>query len=189
MVGNNRRPSFQQKNVREAKHRINRFIVARELRLTGDNITNPGSIVTLETALSIAREQELDLVEISPNASPPVAKVIDYQKFLYNEEKKQKEMSKKQKETNKPVKEVQITPNIGINDVETKVKHMRDFLKSNHKVKLVMKFKQGREIHNLQKKGEDILNAIADELSDCSKTENEPKLSGKTMIINFAPKK
>lgn len=180
---NNRREQKQ------AKHRINSFIKAYEVRLVGDNIENTGSVVKIEKALSLANSLGLDLVEVSPNAVPPIAKIVDYNKFLYNEEKKQKELEKKQKENNKPMKEVQFTPNIGVADIETKTKQVREFITDNHKVKVVMKFKKGRELHNSLEKGELILYELIKNLEEISKPEALPKLNGSMMIVMLNPKK
>lgn len=180
---------FNNRREQEHKHRINYFIKASEVRLIGDNIENAGDVVKLDKALKLANSLGLDLVEISPNANPPVAKIVDYKKYLYNEEKKLKELEKKQKENNKPIKEVQFTPNIGIADIETKTKHIREFITENHKVKIVMKFKQGREMQNSLDKGQLILLELVKNLEDISKPESMPKLNGKNMFIMLNPKK
>ncbi len=172
-----------------AKHKINNFIKAYEIRLIGDNIENTGSVVKLEKALSLAKSMGLDLVEVSPNAVPPIAKIVDYNKFLYTEEKKQKELEKKQKENNKPMKEIQFTPNIGVADIETKTKQIREFITDNHKVKVVMKFKQGRELHNSLERGELILYELIANLEDIAKPDALPKLNGKLMVLMLNPKK
>ena len=171
------------------KHRINRDINSFEVRLIGDNIDDSGSIYKTFDALKVAKSLDLDLVEISPNAVPPIAKIVDYKKFLYSEEKKKKELEKKQKENNKPLKEVQFTPNIGSIDVAHKTKQIREFLLENHKVKVVMKFRQGRELQNSLDKGELVLYSLLKELEDIAKAESLPKLNGKTMIVLINPKK
>ncbi len=180
----NKRPEQKQ-----TKHRINHYIKSSELRLIGDNIENTGTVVRTENALVLAKKMGLDLVEVSPNAVPPIAKIVDYNKFLYNEEKKQKDLEKKQKENNKPLKEIQFTPNIGVADIETKTKQIREFITENHKVKVVMKFKQGRELQNSLDKGELILLEVIRSLEDIAKPESLPKLNGKMMIVNINPKK
>jgi translation initiation factor IF-3 len=177
------------KNKQYAKHRINSYINTNEVRLIGDNIENSGNVITLDKALGIARSMSLDLVEVSPNANPPIVRIVDYKKFLYEEEKKQKELEKKQKENNKPIKEVQFTPNIGNADIETKTKNIKGFLKDNHKVKIVMKFKQGREMNNLLEKGELIVYQLLKNLEDVSKPEALPKLVGKSISVTINPKK
>lgn len=184
-----KRPFKKPEVAKPTKHKINYAIKANELRLIGDNIENSGSILKLEVALNLAKSLSLDLVEISPNAVPPIAKIVDYNKYIYNEEKKQKELEKKQKENNKPMKEAQFTPNIGIADIATKTKHIRDFLTENHKVKVVMKFKQGRELQNSLAKGELILYELINNLQDVAKAESLPKLNGKMMIVMLNPKK
>ncbi len=174
---------------KQAKHRINRYITSLEVRLIGDNIPNSGSVVYLDEALKLSQNMNLDLVEVSPNAKPPIVRIVDYNKFLYEEEKKQKELEKKQKENNKPIKEVQFTPNIGVADIETKTKNIRGFIKDNHKVKIVMKFKQGREMKNLFEKGELIVYQLLKNLEDIAKPEALPKLIGKTISVTVNPKK
>lgn len=186
MMEKNKRPSQNQKQTR---HKINKAIIANEVRIIGDNIENPGSVVKLDNALKMAYSMNLDLVEVSPNTVPPIVKIVDYKKYLYTEEKKQKDLEKKQKEKNKPIKEVQFTPNIGLADIETKTKHIKDFLLDNHKVKVVMKFKQGRELHNVLQKGELIIYELLNNLGDISKPESLPKLIGKNMIVTINPKK
>jgi translation initiation factor IF-3 len=177
------------KPTKQAKHRINEFIKVPEVRVVGDNIENSGEVMRTDKALSLAYDMGLDLVETSPNAVPPIVKIVNYNKFLYNEEKKLKEMNKKQKENNKPLKEVQFSPHIGVADIETKTKHIREFIVDNHKVKVVMKFKQGREIQNSYDKGELVLYELIKNLEDVAKPEALPKLTGKTMIVTLNPKK
>ena len=126
---------------KEAEHRINHFIRVPQVRLVGDNVT-PGVYATNE-AIKMAQEQALDLVEISPNADPPVCKIIDYNKFLYDEKKKKKEMKAKSKTSE--VKEVRFTPNTDDHDFEFKCKHAEKFLLEGNKVKAHVQFK-GRAI-------------------------------------------
>lgn len=172
----------------QTKHKINRNITSYEVRLVGENIENSGEVIKIDKALKLAIEFGLDLVEVSPNAIPPVVRITDYKKFLYIEEKKQKEMLKKQKENNKPLKEVQFSPNIASADIETKTKQIKEFLNDNHKVKIVMKFKQGRELERLVNKGELILLELAQNLEEFAKLETLPKLNGKMMIMLLNPK-
>jgi translation initiation factor IF-3 len=168
----------------EALHKINKYIRAQVVRLVGDNIENPG-IVSLEEALKLADELELDLVEISPNANPPVCKVVDYQKFLYQQKKKQKEL--KAKATKIVVKEIRFGPNTDEHDFNFKLKHAIKFLEEGAKVKAYVFFK-GRSIL-FKDKGEVLLLKLAQELEEYGKVEQLPKLEGKRMTMFFAPKK
>lgn len=181
--------NFKQEKFVKNKHNINHYIKSYEVRLVGDNIDNSGDVLKTEEAISKASRMGLDLIETSPNAKPPIVIIADYKKYLYNEEKKKKDLEKKQKENNKPVKEVQFTPNIGISDIETKTKHIREFLTANHKVKVVMKFRQGREMQNSLSKGELIIYELINGLEDIAKPEALPKLNGKMMIAMLSPKK
>jgi translation initiation factor IF-3 len=163
--------------------RINNQIRAREIRLVGDNISEPG-IFTLSDALKLAEELELDLVEISPNADPPVCKIIDYQKFLYQKKKKLKEM--KSKTTRVVVKEIRFGPNTDEHDYNFKLKHAQKFLNDGAKVKAYVFFK-GRTIL-YKEKGEILLLRFAQDLEEDGKVEQLPKLEGKRMIMLMSPK-
>src|SRR5215510_13446899 len=126
---------------KEAEHRINQFIRAPQVRLVGDNVEV--GIYSIQDALRMAQEQALDLVEISPNADPPVCKIIDYNKFLYEKKRKEKEMKAKSKASE--VKEIRFTPNTDDHDFDFKAKHAEKFLKEGDKVKAYVQFK-GRAI-------------------------------------------
>lgn len=149
----------------------------------GDNIENPG-IYKLSEALKIADELDLDLVEISPKADPPVCRVIDYQKFLYNQKKKQKEM--KAKAVKVIVKEIRFGPNTDEHDYNFKLKHSRKFLEEGAKLKAFVFFK-GRSIL-YKEKGEILLLRLAQDLEDVGKVEQLPKLEGKRMTMFLTPK-
>jgi len=179
----------RQEKFTKDKHNINQYIKSYEVRLVGDNIENSGDVLKTEEALSKAIRMGLDLIETSPNAKPPIVIIADYKKHLYNEEKKKKDLEKKQRENNKPVKEIQFTPNIGVADIETKTKQIREFLTANHKVKVVMKFRQGREMYNSLTKGELVIYELINSLEDIAKPEDLPKLNGKLMIAMLSPKK
>lgn len=152
------------------------------MRVVGENI-EPG-IFQLKEALEIAKAQSLDLVEISPNANPPVCKVIDYKKFLYIQKKKMKEM--KAKTAKVVVKEIRLGPNIDDHDFDFKLKHAIKFLSEGAKVKVDVFFK-GRSII-YKDKGEIILLKFATELEEYGKVEQLPKLEGKRMIMIISPK-
>lgn len=152
--------------------------------MVGDNIENPG-IYQLREALAIADEMELDLVEISPKADPPVCKIIDYSKFLYQQKKKQKEM--KAKATKIVVKEIRFGPQTDEHDFNFKLKHAQKFLKEGAKVKAFVFFK-GRSIL-FKEQGEILLLRLATELEELGSVEQLPKLEGKRMTMFITPKK
>ena len=165
-------------------HRINERIRGiDEVRLVGDNI-EPG-IYSLRDALKFADEQSLDLVEISPTAVPPVCKIIDYQKFLYQQKKKQKEI--KAKASKVVLKEIRFGPQTDDHDYAFKLKHAKSFLEEGCKVKAYVFFK-GRSIL-FKEQGEVLLLRFANDLEDLCKVEQLPQLEGKRMIIMLAPKK
>lgn len=173
-------PRFKKEQQQE--HRTNHMIKSPEVRLVGDNVT-PGIYSTIE-AQKMAHAQQLDLVEISPGANPPVCKIIDYNKFLYEEKKKKKEMKAKSKTSE--VKEIRFTPNTDDHDFEFKVKHAEKFLKDGDKVKAHVQFK-GRAIM-FKERGELLLLKFADRLKDVGALEGLPKMEGKRMLVMFAPK-
>ena len=154
-----------------------------QVRLVGDNIENPG-IFDLRDALRIADEMELDLVEISPKAEPPVCKIIDYSKFLYQQKKKQKEM--KAKTVKVVIKEIRFGPNTDEHDFNFKLKHAEKFLKEGAKVKAFVFFK-GRSIL-FKEQGEILLLKLATALEDVGSVEQLPKLEGKRMTMYISPK-
>ncbi|MBI9052721.1 MAG: translation initiation factor IF-3 [Bacteroidales bacterium] len=167
----------------EPLHKINNLIRARLVRLVGDNIEKP-DVYSIQDALKIADELELDLVEISPNADPPVCKVTDYQKFLYQQKKRQKELKAK---TQKVVlKEIRFGPQTDEHDYQFKLKHAQNFLEEGAKVKAFVFFK-GRSIL-FKEQGEILLLRLAQDLEEYGKVEQLPKLEGKRMIIFIAPK-
>jgi len=173
-------PRFKKEQQQE--HRTNHMIKVPEVRLIGENI-EPG-VYSLQDAMRIAKDQELDLVEISPGANPPVCRIIDYNKFLYEEKKKKKEMKAKAKTSE--VKEIRFTPNTDDHDFEFKVKHAEKFLKEGDKVKAHVQFK-GRAIM-FKERGELLLLKFADSLKDVGSLEGLPKMEGKRMLVMFAPK-
>ena len=173
-------PRFRKEQQQE--HRTNQMIRVPEVRLVGENVT-PGVYPTNE-ALKIAEDQALDLVEISANATPPVCRIIDYNKFLYEEKKKKKEIKAKAKTSE--VKEIRFTPNTDDHDFEFKVKHATKFLKEGDKVKAHVQFK-GRAIM-FKDRGELLLLKFADALKEVGNLEGLPKMEGKRMLVMFAPK-
>ncbi|MDP4264852.1 MAG: translation initiation factor IF-3 [Bacteroidota bacterium] len=167
---------------KEAEHRINHFIRAPQVRLVGDNVEV--GIYSLQDALKMAQEQQLDLVEISPQVDPPVCKIIDYNKFLYDKKKKEKEMKAKSKVSE--VKEIRFTPNTDDHDFDFKAKHAEAFLKDGNKVKAYVQFK-GRAIQ-FQERGQLLLLKFAERLAEIAVLENMPKMEGRRMLAMFAPK-
>src|ERR671913_2297246 len=167
---------------KEAEHRINHHIRVPQVRLVGDNVT-VGVYPTPE-AMKMAQAQQLDLVEISPQADPPVCKIIDYNKFLYDKKKKEKEMKAKSKSAE--VKEIRFTPNTDDHDFDFKSKHAENFLKEGNKVKAYVQFK-GRAIM-FKERGELLLLKFAERLGEFGTLESLPKMEGKRMLMIFAPK-
>ncbi len=155
-----------------------------QVRLVGDNIAEPG-VYSLRDALKLAEELELDLVEISPKAEPPVCKIIDYSKFLYQQKKKQKEM--KAKTVKVVVKEIRFGPQTDEHDFNFKLRHAEKFLKEGAKVKAFVFFK-GRSIL-FKEQGEILLLKLATGLEDVGIVEQLPKLEGKRMTMFISPKK
>jgi len=166
----------------EPEHRINDRIKVSQVRLVGDNVQV--GVYPIEEAKRIAREQELDLVEISPNADPPVCKVIDYKKFLYEKKRKEKEMKSNAKQSE--VKEIRFTPGTDDHDFDFKAKHAEKFLKDGNKVKAYVQFK-GRAIM-FKERGELVLLKFAERLADVGQPESLPKLEGKRMLLMLSPK-
>ncbi|WP_317173852.1 translation initiation factor IF-3 [Kordia aestuariivivens] len=162
---------------------MNRKIIAPEVRLVGDNVEI--GVYPTRKALAIAEEQELDLVEISPKASPPVCKVMDYKKFLYEQKKRDKSL--KSKATKVTVKEIRFGPQTDDHDYEFKKKHAEKFLKEGSKLKAYVFFKGRSIIYKDQ--GQILLLKLAQELEEYGKVEQMPKLEGKRMIMFIAPKK
>ncbi len=173
-------PRFKKEQQQE--HRTNHMIRVPQVRLVGDNIEV--GVYSIQDALKLANEQALDLVEISPNADPPVCKIIDYNKFLYEKKKKEKEMKANSKVSE--VKEIRFTPNTDDHDFNFKAKHAEDFLKDGNKVKAYVQFK-GRAIM-FKERGELLLLKFAERLAEIGAPEGLPKLEGKRMLIIFAPK-
>src|SRR2546421_5870070 len=167
---------------KEPEHRINNFIRVPQVRLVGDNVEV--GVYPTQEALRMAQAQQLDLVEISPNADPPVCKIIDYNKFLYDKKKKEKEMKSKSKASE--VKEIRFTPGTDDHDFDFKAKHAEKFLKDGNKVKAYVQFK-GRAIQ-FKERGELVLLKFAERLVDSGQPEGLPKLEGKRMHMILTPK-
>ena len=164
------------------QYRVNGQIHAREVRVVGDGGTE---VVPTRRALDMARQQGLDLVEISPNAEPPVCRIIDYSKFIYQQKKRQKEM--KQKQVKVEVKEIRFGPQTDDHDYQFKLKHAQEFLQEGNKVRAYVFFR-GRSIL-FKEQGEVLLLRFANDLEEYAKVEQMPKLEGKKMFLFLAPKK
>jgi translation initiation factor IF-3 len=163
---------------------VNEKIRAREVRLidsTGDQL----GVKSKQEALEIARKRELDLVLVAPNAKPPVCRIMDYGKYRFEQQKKEKEARKKQKVIN--VKEVRFTPGIGDHDFETKLKNARKFLTKGDKVKAAVRFR-GRAITH-KDLGREVLDRFAEEVKDIATVESKPKMEGRNMFMMIAPSK
>ena len=176
-------PRQQQKND-ELELRINNRITAPQVRLVGDNIPQPG-VYPIAKALHLADELELDLVEISAKADPPVCKILDYQKYLYQQKKKAKEM--KSNSAKIVIKEIRFGPNTDEHDFQFKLKHAQEFLQEGSKVKASIFFR-GRSIM-FADQGEKQLLRFAVELEEYGRAESMPSLEGKRMTMMIAPVK
>ncbi|MGO1119126.1 translation initiation factor IF-3 [Rhodovibrionaceae bacterium A322] len=163
--------------------RVNRLITSREVRLVDENGENVGIVSTYD-ALKRAEESGLDLVEISPNASPPVAKILDYGRFKYEAQKRANEARKKQKTID--VKEVKMRPNIDTHDYDVKLRALNKFIGEGDKVKVTLRFR-GREMAH-QDLGLKLLHRVRDEVAETTKVEHAPKLEGRQMIMVLSPK-
>ncbi len=165
------------------QYRINEQIRSREVRIVGDDAE--AVVMPTSKALQLAEQKGLDLVEISPNAQPPVCRLIDYSKFLYQQKKRQKELKAKQVKVE--VKEIRFGPQTDEHDYNFKLKHAREFLSEGDKVKAYVFFR-GRSIL-FKEQGEVLLLRFANDLEEYGKVEQMPVLEGKRMIIFIAPKK
>lgn len=164
------------------QYRINEQIRVREVRIVSDN---GSTVMPTRQALDIARNQGVDLVEISPNAQPPVCRIIDYSKFLYQQKKRAKEMKAKQVKVE--VKEIRFGPQTDEHDYQFKLKHAKTFLEEGNKVRAYVFFR-GRSIL-FKEQGEVLLLRFANDLEEIGKVEHMPSLEGKKMFIYIAPKK
>ena len=174
------RPPFKRK---ELEHRINDMIRVPEVRIVGDN--SEPKVYTTREAQDLAKSLGLDLVEISPNAKPPVCRIVDYNKFLYEKKKKEKEI--KSKANKVEIKELRFTPNTDEHDIEFKAKHAEKFLEDGNKVKASLMFR-GRSIV-FKERWELLLLQFAKRLEDYATVEQLPLLEGKRMMMTLSPKK
>jgi len=174
---------FIRPRIVQTEHRLNEDITAPEVRVVSDDM-EPG-IYPVAVALKMAIEKAVDLVEISPNAVPPVCRLIDYKKFLYEKKKKEKEQKAKAKTSE--VKEIRFTPGTDDHDFDFKAKHAEKFLQDGNKVKCYVQFK-GRAIM-FQERGELLLLKFAERLAEFGSLESMPKMEGRRMLAMFTPKK
>ena len=168
----------------QSEPRYNERIRAREVRLIGPDGSQVGIRATAD-ALTLARELDLDLVEVAPLANPPVCRIMDYGKFRYEEAQKAKESRKKT--THVSIKEVKFRPKIGKGDFDTKVRHMREFLEDGHKVKVTLQFR-GREVAHPEL-GAKILDDALSQLDGLAKVETQARLEGRNMTMVLSPEK
>lgn len=162
--------------------RVNREIRVPRVRVisqTGEQV----GILPIQEALALAEREGLDLVEISPAAAPPVCKIMNFGKFRYDQTKRERESKKAQHQVK--IKEIKIKPNIGLNDLETKMEHMRDFFVKGNKVKVTCTFR-GREMSHPEI-GEKLMQKMIDELSDVATVESPMKMMGRMLIVIMAP--
>lgn len=183
MVINSRRETIKQTRNsgvpdKGHKERVNHQIKCEDIRLINEHGDNAG-IVATKAALNHAREVGLDLIEISPNANPPVCKIMDYGKFRYDQQKRDSASAKNQKQT--VIKEVKFRPVTDEHDYQVKLKSIMRFLSDGNKVKVTMRFR-GREITH-QDLGMDIMNRVISDVGDAGKPENKPRMDGRNMTM------
>ena len=169
-------------NKKTIQYRINDQIRVREVRITGEN---GSTVMPTRQAMEMARQQGVDLVEISPNAQPPVCRLVDYSKFLYQQKKRAKEL--KAKQVKQEVKEIRFGPQTDDHDYEFKLRHAKEFLSEGNKVRAYVFFR-GRSIL-FKEQGEVLLLRFANDLEEYAKVEQMPSLEGKKMFLYLSPKK
>ena len=169
--------------IAKLDHQLNEEIQDKELRIIGEDGAQLG-IMSAEAANALAEEQGLDLVKISPNAVPPVCKIMDYSKFCFDQKKREKEAKKNQKVVE--IKEIRMSPSIDTNDFNTKVKNAQKFLKDGNRVKVSVRFR-GREMAHTNL-GEKLLIEFAEACAEFATTEKNPKLEGRFMSMFLSPK-
>lgn len=183
-MGKRRRPNHTRRR-QGPLHRINHRIRASKVRLVGLEDESQNVVHALSAALRMAEEAELDLVEIAPNADPPVCKIVDYSKFRYEQKKRQKEQKAKQHTVT--MKEIRFGPNTDDHDFNFKMRHARKFLEEGNKLRAYVHFR-GRSILYTNR-GRELLERFSQDLSDISKIEMRPRMEGKRMVIILSPTK
>ena len=171
------------KKLNKVQQRTNEMIRVREVRLIDDEGNQLGIVPTQE-ALRMAKDKDLDLVEVSPNANPPVCKILDFGKYRFEQEKKLRESKKNQKVLK--LKEIRMQPKIGSGDLDTKAKHVQEFLNEGDKVKITVRFR-GRELAHTEL-GFDVLNEVLKRLTSAYNIDKPAKMDGKMMSITISPK-
>jgi translation initiation factor IF-3 len=164
------------------QYRVNEQIRVPQVRVIGDNGEQLG-VMPIERALQLARDQDLDLVEVAPNADPPVVRVLDYGKLRYLSSKKERESKKGQKSTE--LREIRFRPNIGEHDLEAKMRKVREFIEDGAKVKLTVRFRGREAVH--QQLGLSVLKRIADDLKDEVRLERPPSMEGRALSMTLIP--
>ncbi len=177
-----RRPHYAPPPTKEGP-RVNEEITARQVRVIDDDGENHG-VITVEEGIRIAEAAGLDLVEVSPNADPPVCKILDYGKFKYEQQKRKNEARKKQKTIE--VKEIKFRPNIEQHDYEVKMRALKKFIEEGDKVKVTLRFR-GREMAH-QELGLEVLQRVQAEMDEQAKVEQRPNMEGRQMIMVLAPR-
>ena len=167
-------------------YRVNRQIRAKEVRLIDENGQQVG-IIPLEEALRIAEEKDLDLVEVAPQANPPVCKIMDYGKFKYEMKKKEREARRKQREHAIEVKDIRMKVRIEDHDLKVKLKHMREFLEDGDKVRVRIRFRGRENVH--PELGEKLYRRIVEDLQDICEVEVPPKREGPFLVFTLMPKR
>ena len=170
-------------HIAKLEHQLNEEIRDKEIRVIGDDGAQLG-IMSAAEAQQLAYDKDLDLVKISPNAVPPVCKIMDYGKFRFEQMKKEKEAKKNQHVVE--IKEVRMSPNIDTNDFNVKLKNAQKFLKEGNRVKVTVRFR-GREMAHTSI-GEDLLKQFGEQCADCATVEKNPKLDGRHMTMFLSPK-
>ncbi len=178
------RVSFGRCKTISNDYMINEQIRDKEIRLIGEHGEQKG-IMSSRDAYMLAQEAGLDLVKIAPTAQPPVCRIVDYSKFRYEQVRREKENKKKQKTTE--TKEIQLSPNIADNDLNTKAGHARKFIAKGNKVKVALRFR-GREMAH-QQAGMEIINAFCEQLSDVAAVDKPPKMEGRNLVVILTEKK
>lgn len=183
----NSRNSRYQPKIQVNAHALNREITVPSVRVIGEGVEQSGTVMPTIDAIRLAEKLGVDLVLVTPKAEPPICRITDYKKFLFDQSKKEKELLKKQKETSKDQKEIRFTSNIAANDIDTKKKKVVEFLKDGHRVKVVVRF-EGRNIVH-KDRGEIILLKLAEELAPISRPDTLPKMVDRAMHIILMPNK
>ena len=166
----------------EEKYRVNRAITAQKVRLINEN-GDPVGVVSIREAMVMAREAGLDLVEVAPQANPPVCKIINYGKLKYEQQKRKSDAKKKQKVVE--IKEVKLTPSIGEHDYMVKISSIKKFIAAGNKVKITLRFR-GRELSH-KEIGVNLLNRLISDMQETAKCDGNPQLEGRQMMMMLSP--